>query len=240
MPLSDSEKERYSRQLLLENWNQEKLKNAVVLVAGVGGLGCSSALYLAAAGVGTLRLCDGGFVDLPDLNRQIVYDENSLGLSKVAVVKQKLQALNAHLKVETFPETLDRQNIGNMCQDCDLIIDGLDNMEGRFILNGKSIRQQIPYVYGAVQGWQGFASFFHPPRTACLGCLMPNNLTPPPVIPVAGPLPGIIALIQATEALKYLMSSSSTLAGRLLIYDARDLTFTNLQAERKNSCPHCG
>lgn len=239
MSLLDSEKARYLRQLTMRDWDQEKLKSAKVLIAGVGGLGSASALYLTAAGIGRLRLCDGDRVERSDLNRQILYSEHSVGKLKVKEAKQRLVSLNSDIEIEAVAKFIDSQNADDLTKGCELIVDGLDNIESRLILNKQSVKMQIPYVYGAVHGWEGFIGFFHPPHTACFACIIPQKVQIPDVIPVAGILPGTIGLLQATEALKFIMGTEKTLAGRLLIYDSQRLTFDIVETEKNPKCPHC-
>ncbi len=144
------------------------------------------------------------------------------------------------MAVEIFPESVTGENIDRLAAECDLLVDGLDNLEGRFVLNGFAVRKGVPYIYGAVQGWEGMTTLIHPPGTGCLSCLIP--VVPPPpkdMIPVAGILPGTIGLIQAAEALKHLMGIKRTLAGRLLVYDGRDLPFDIVDWEKNPSCPAC-
>lgn len=239
MTLSDSEKERYLRQLPVQSWDQEKLKSAKVLIVGLGGLGSASALYLTAAGIGRLRLCDGDCVERSDLNRQILYSEESVGKLKIEEAKKRLELLNPDIEIETVVEVINSQNADDLTKGYDLIVDGLDNNESRFILNKQSVKKQIPYVYGAVQGWEGFVGLFHPPHTACLACVIPQDVKKPDVIPVSGLLPGTIGLLQATEAIKFIMGVERTLAGHLLIYDSRNLTFDIVETEKRPKCLYC-
>jgi len=232
---------RYLRHTGLLDWDQGKLAEACVLVAGVGGLGSASSLYLAAAGVGRLRLCDPDRVELPDLNRQVLYSMSSLGKPKVEEAVRRLSGLNPETAVEIFEERVTEENIDRLAAECDIIVDGLDNMEGRFVLNAYSVRRRVPYVYGAIYGWQGMASLIHPPGTGCLSCLMP--VVPPRpagMIPVPGFLPGTIGLIQAAEAIKHLMGAGTDLGGRLLIYDGRSMTFDLVAWGGNTECSMCG
>ncbi len=237
--LTGWERERYARQLVLADWDQEKLKRARVFIAGVGGLGSVIALYLAAAGVGHLHLCDGDRVERSDLNRQVLYAENALGQLKADAAKRRLSALNSDIEIVAAAENITEKNIDKLVGECDLLIDGLDNMEGRFLLNSVSIKRKVPYLYGAVQGWEGFVGLFHPPVTGCLGCFMGEKVQVPEVIPVAGVVPGVIGLLEATEALKFLMGVERSLVGQLLIYDSRALTFEIIQVERSPDCRYC-
>ncbi|MBM3297941.1 MAG: HesA/MoeB/ThiF family protein [Candidatus Aminicenantes bacterium] len=232
---------RYLRHAGLLDWDQDKLAEACVLVAGVGGLGSASSLYLAAAGVGRLRLCDPDRVELPDLNRQVLYSMSSLGKPKVEEAARRLSALNPETAVEIFEERLTAENIDRLAAECDVIVDGLDNMEGRFVLNSYSVRRAVPYVFGAVHGWEGMAALIQSPQTGCLSCLLPR-VPPPPeeTIPVAGFLPGTIGVLQAAQALKRLMGVEGTPPGRLLIYDGRTMTFDLVAWEKNPDCSVCG
>jgi molybdopterin/thiamine biosynthesis adenylyltransferase len=239
MGLSESEKKRYSRQIDVRNWNQEKLKSARVLIVGVGGLGSASALYLTAAGIGKLRLCDGDRVQETDLNRQVLYSQESVGKLKVEEAKKRLALLNPNVDFEVIPKFLNSQNADELTKGCDLIVDGLDNNESRFILNKQSVKEKKPYVYGAVQGWEGFVGLFHPPYTACIACFLPQHTHKAEETPVPGVLPGIIGIFQATEVLKFLMDTEGTLLRRLLVYDSQNLTYEIVETEKNPNCPHC-
>jgi len=237
--LSDKEKERYSRQVLIPGWNQEKLKQANVLVVGLGGLGSASALYLAAAGIGRLHLCDGDRVELSDLNRQMLYSESSLGLLKVEEASRRIGALNPSVAIVRHNAYLDSRNAAEIIAGCQVIVDGLDSLEPRFILNQESVLRGIPYVYGAVQGWQGYAGFFHPPQTACLACLLRPGAFKPDRVPVWGVTPGAIGLIQAGEVVKWALGQNPSLQGRLVIYDGASLSFEIISVEKDPACPVC-
>jgi adenylyltransferase/sulfurtransferase len=237
--LSKEEKERYSRQILIPGWDQERLKQATVLIVGLGGLGSASALYLAAAGVGRLRICDGDRVERSDLNRQILYSESSLGLFKVEEAGQRIAALNPSVAVDKCNVILDSQNAGELIEGCQVIVDGLDSLESRLILNKESFRQRIPLVYGAVHGWLGYVGLFHPPKTACLACLMRPDLFSPDRVPVSGVTPGTIGLIQAGEVIKWILGMPPPLLGRLLIYDGTDLSFEIISIEKNPACLVC-
>jgi adenylyltransferase/sulfurtransferase len=239
MDLSDREKERYRRQLTVPLWDQSLLRSSAVLVAGVGGLGGTSALYLALAGVGRVRIVDRDRIAVSNLNRQILFDEKSLGQLKVEEAGRRLRAANPHIIIETSSESIDRQTLVRLAADMSLLVDGLDNVETRTVLNEYSVQNQVPYLYGAVRGWQGMVGLFHPPRTACLACLLSENREAPSPVPVFGCLPGTIGLIQATEALKYFMGLEQSLLGRLLIYDGRDMTFDLVEVAKNPACPVC-
>lgn len=239
MPLTGWERDRYVRQLIVADWDQEKLKSASVLIAGVGGLGSIIALYLAAAGVGRIHLVDGDRVERSDLNRQVLYAENSLGQLKVEAAKRRLTTLNSEIAIDVSAENITLENIHRLARGCDLLVDGLDNMDARAILNRESVRRQIPYVYGAVRGWEGVVGLFHPPHTACFGCFSRETVSPSGVIPIAGVVPGIIGLLEATEVLKFLMGVETALLGRILVYDSRALTFDIVHVDRNPQCEFC-
>lgn len=239
MTLSESERERYQRQMLVEGWDQERLKRAKVLIVGVGGLGGISATYLTAAGVGNIRICDIDKVELSNLNRQIMFSNNDIGHSKVAIAIKKLSGLNPEVKIETFDNKLTEDNVTEIASGCDLIMDGLDNHHGRLILNKASYELNIPYIYGAINDWQGQISFFNPPKTPCLVCLLPEDMEGPKPTPVFGALPGIIGSMQATLAIRYLMTGETPLAGRLLIFNADRMAFEEVEFGRNPNCEVC-
>jgi molybdopterin-synthase adenylyltransferase len=240
MPLSDSEIERYQRQLLVDGWDQERLKSARVLVVGVGGLGGTSATYLAAAGVGHLRICDSDRVELSNLNRQILFTAEDIGKPKAALVAKRISAQNPEIEIEAISNKLTEANVSGLASGCDLIIDGLDNHSDRLKLNKASFDLNIPFVYGAINEWLGQLSLFNPPQTACLACLMPEELQNPEVTPVFGALPGVIGSLQATLALRYLMTGENPVSNALLILRGDTMTFETVTFERRPGCGVCG
>ncbi|MCX6833235.1 MAG: HesA/MoeB/ThiF family protein [candidate division Zixibacteria bacterium] len=240
MPLSDSEIERYQRQLLVDGWDQERLKSARVLVVGVGGLGGISATYLAAAWVGHLRICDSDRVELSNLNRQILFTAEDIGKPKAALVAKRISAQNPEIEIEAISNKLTEANVSGLASGCDLIIDGLDNHSDRLKLNKASFDLNIPFVYGAINEWLGQLSLFNPPQTACLACLMPEELQNPEVTPVFGALPGVIGSLQATLALRYLMTGENPVSNALLIFRGDTMTFETVTFERRPGCEVCG
>jgi len=239
MSLNDKEKERYRRQLGVRSWDQDRLRSASVLVAGVGGLGGTSSLYLALAGVGRLRIADRDRVDPSNLNRQVLFGEESVGRLKAEEAGRRLREANPRIQVEAFAEDITPASVGRLAGGCSLIVDGLDNIATRRVLNAYSVRSRIPYLYGAVRGWEGMLGLFEPPGTACLECLLAGNKDTDTELPVFGSLAGTIGLLQATESLKHLLGLERTLLGRLLIYDGRDMTFDLVDVARNPSCPVC-
>ena len=240
MTLSRFEMERYQRQLMVDGWDQERLKRARVLVAGVGGLGGLSATYLAEAGVGYLRVCDSDKVELSNLNRQILYTAADIGKPKAMLAAKRLYAQNPEIEIDAVLDTLTGTNAGELASGCDLIVDGLDNHAGRLMLNKASFDLNIPYLYGAISEWLGQLSFFNPPKTACLACLMPGELDMPGPTPVFGALAAAIGSLQATLALKYLMAGEIPAANALLIFRADTMTFERVTFERRPGCGVCG
>jgi molybdopterin-synthase adenylyltransferase len=240
MPLSKSEIERYQRQLLIDDWDQERLKKARVLVVGVGGLGGISAAYLAAVGVGHLRLCDSDRVELSNLNRQILFTTEDIGKPKAALAAEKLSAQNPEIKIEAISDKLTVTNARELASGCDLIIDGLDNHSDRLKLSVASFDLAVPFIYGAINEWQGQLSFFNPPKTACLACLMPEELQDPKPTPVFGALPGVIGSLQATLALRYLMTGENPVSNALLIFRADTMAFEIVTFEKSPGCGVCG
>jgi len=240
MPLSKSEIERYQRQLLVDGWDQEKLKNSRVLVVGAGGLGGISATYLASAGVGHLRVCDSDTVELSNLNRQIVFTTEDIGRPKAYLLAKRLSAQNPEIEVETVSDRLTGANARELTAGFDLVVDGLDNHSDRLKLNRASVDFQIPYIYGAINEWLGQLSFFNPPKTACLACLMPGELPNQKPTPVFGALPGVIGSLQATLALRYLMTGENPLANTLLIFRADAMAFETVTYEKRPGCEVCG
>lgn len=240
MSLSKPEIERYQRQLLVDGWNQERLKSARILIVGVGGLGGISATYLAAAGVGRLRLCDSDRVEISNLNRQILFTADDIGQPKAALVAKRISAQNPEIKIEAIADKLTETNASELASGCDLIIDGLDNHCDRLKLNKASLDLTIPFIYAAINEWLGQLSFFHPPKTACLACLVPEEMHYPKPTPVFGALPGVIGSLQATLALRYLMTGVEPVSKALLILRADTMAFETVTFERKPGCGVCG
>jgi len=240
MPISRFETERYQRQLMVDGWDQEKLRRARVLVAGVGGLGGLSATYLAAAGVGYLRICDSDKVELSNLNRQFLYTAADIGKSKAMLAAKRLYAQNSEIEIEAVQDTLTETNAVELASGCDLIVDGLDSHADRLKLNKASFDLKIPYVYGAIREWMGQLSFFNPPKTACLACLMPGDLDNPGSTPVFGALAAAVGSLQSTLALRYLMTGDNPAANALLILRADTMQLEKVTFERRPGCLVCG
>ena len=245
--LTPQQKSRYSRHLLLPEVGLEgqlKLLDAKVLLLGAGGLGSPTALYLAAAGVGTLGIVDDDVVDVSNLQRQVIHSEETLGESKVESAAAAIAKLNPDVKVEKYATRLDASNIMEIIEGYDVIVDGVDNFPTRYLLNDATVRLKIPVVSASILGFDGQLSIFAPYEGPCYRCLYP---TPPPaeLAPscgangVLGVLPGTMGLLQATEVIKLITETGDPLIGRLLLYDALATTFTELKVRRDPDCPIC-
>ena len=250
--LDAAARERYSRHLLMPEVGeagQAKLAKSKVLLVGAGGLGSPAAYYLAAAGIGTLCIVDQDVVDRSNLQRQILHTDARVGTSKVASARQTLEALNPSVKVIAQETRLDSHNVEDILAGYDVVVDGSDNFPTRYLVNDACVKLGIPNVHGSVFRFEGQATVFWPKsptrRGPCYRCLYPE---PPPAdmapscaeAGVLGVLPGVIGLLQATEAIKILLGIGETLVGRLLWFDALRATFTELSLEPDPDCRYCG
>src|SRR3954468_12038487 len=245
--LTPEQHERYSRHLLVPEIGIEgqlKLLAATVLLLGAGGLGSPPALYLAAAGVGTLGIVDDDVVDLSNLQRQVIHSEETLGESKVESAEKAIRKLNPDVNVVKYATRLDASNIMEIIEGYDVIVDGVDNFPTRYLLNDATVRLKIPVVSASILGFDGQLSVFAPYEGPCYRCLYP---TPPPaeLAPscgangVLGVLPGTMGLLQATEVVKLVTEAGDPLIGRLLLYDALAAEFNELKVRRDPDCPIC-
>ena len=246
--LTPDELARYSRQLLLPlvgEAGQLRLKAARVLVVGAGGLGSPVALYLAAAGVGTLGLVDDDRVDASNLHRQLLYGTADLGRPKLDAAAARLRDLNPHVAVELHPARLTAANARSLVAGHDLVVDGTDNFATRYAVNDACVALRVPNVYGSVHRFEGRVSVFAAPGGPCYRCLYP---APPPdgLVPscaeagVLGVLPGLVGTLQAAEALKLLLGAGEPLVGRLLVVDALTMRLLPVTVARDPACPACG
>jgi molybdopterin/thiamine biosynthesis adenylyltransferase len=240
--LEPQELERYDRQIMIPGFGidgQVKLKEARVLIAGAGGLGCPAATYLTAAGVGEIRIVDFDRVALSNLNRQVLHWEKDLGKFKVHSVSSKLSNLNSTVTISGLTETITEKTVVNIISGTDIILDALDNFQTRLVLNQGAVSLGIPLVYGGINGFVGMTTTIIPYETPCLNCIFPNPI-PQEKFPVLGTTPAVIACIQATEVIKFLLGLGSLLKGRLLIYDGEVMRFNEVALERDPACPVCG
>jgi molybdopterin/thiamine biosynthesis adenylyltransferase/rhodanese-related sulfurtransferase len=246
--LSPEQRNRYQRHLLVNEVGEEgqlKLLDSKVLLLGAGGLGSPAALYLAAAGVGTVGIVDMDVVDDSNLQRQILHNVDRIGDRKVDSAKKTLTLLNPDVNVVTYDVRLGADNILDIIDGYDVIVDGADNFPSRYLLNDASLVKRIPVVHGSIFRFEGQATVFHPYVGPCYRCMIPE---PPPAelapscaeAGVLGVLPGIIGSIQAMEVIKLLLGIGDTLAGRLLAYDALEESFRTFKVNRDPECPACG
>ena len=245
--LTNDQRTRYDRHLILDGVGeagQERLLAARVLLIGAGGLGSPAALYLAAAGVGTIGIIDPDTVDASNLQRQILHDLGGVGRPKVESARHHLTALNPDVKVEPYLDRLTADNAVEVMSGYDLVVDGADNFPTRYLVNDASLHLRVPVVHGSIFRFEGQATVFTPYDGPCYRCLFPEP-PPPELAPscaeagVLGVLPGIIGSIQAMEALKLVLGIGEPLAGKLLMYDALDQSFRTLRFDRDPACPAC-
>ena len=239
---------RYSRHLIMPEVGiegQQKLKDAGLLLIGAGGLGSPLGLYLAAAGVGRLGIVDFDAVDFTNLQRQIIHRTEDVGRLKVESAKERISAINPDVEVAAFNTKVTRENIPDLIKGYDLVIDGTDNFPTRYLVNDACVFQKKPNIYGSIFRFDGQATVFAPFKGPCYRCLYPEP-PPPGMVPscaeggVLGVLPGIIGVIQATEAIKLIIGKGEPLIGRLLLYNALKMEFREVRLKRDPSCPVCG
>ncbi len=241
--LTRHEQERYDRQIMIGGFGeggQEKLKRAKVFVAGSGGLGSPISIYLATAGVGTIRIVDHDKVELSNLNRQVLHWDKDIGRNKVDSATEKLSQLNRSVKIEPVKETINEDNVSSLVAGFDLVVDAMDNLPTRYLLNKTAIEKNIPFFHGAAYGFEGRAMTVIPGKTACLECVYHGATTPGGKFPVIGVAPAVIGCIQAAEVIKYIVGIGELLTNRLLIYDGLNLKFTELKVKKDPNCTHCG
>ncbi len=248
MQLTKEELKRYSRHLLLSEVGlkgQEKLKAASVLIVGLGGLGSPLTMYLAAAGIGKLGLVDFDTVDITNLQRQTIHGTSDIGRSKNQSAFERLHEINPEIEIERYNEALTSQNAMQIIKNYDIVADGTDNFQTRYLVNDTCVLLGKPNVYGSVYRFEGQASVFGVEGGPCYRCLYPNPPEPGSVpscdqAGVLGVLPGTIGMIQATEVIKLILGNGTPLIGRLLLYDAMDMRFNEIKLKPNPDCPVCG
>lgn len=248
MGFSSNELARYSRHFALPEFGhagQQKLKAGRVLIVGAGGLGSPAALYLAAAGVGTIGLVDFDQIDVTNLQRQIMYTSRDIGQQKLDVSAERLNALNPEIEIKTHASRLTRENAIDVISAYDVVIDGTDNFPTRYLVNDACVLLDKPYVYGSILRFDGQVSVFDAQRGPCYRCLF-REPPPPGLVPncaeggVLGVLPGIIGSLQALEAIKLVSGVGQSLVGRLVLFDGLSLRFRELKLKKHPECPICG
>ena len=242
--LSEMQKQRYSRHLMLSEIGeagQKKILEARVLVVGVGGLGSPISLYLAAAGVGRLGIIDSDKVDISNLQRQIIHSTDTINVPKVISAKQAINRLNPDVEVITYQERLTDNNSIDIIRKYDIIVDACDNLQARYVINDACIECNKPFVHGSIYQFEGMATVFFPKEGPCYRCLYPTQppdwIMPGPTdIGLLGVLPGVIGTIEATETIKLILGIGESLRGRLLIYNALDMEFQKLEIKANTKC----
>jgi len=240
--LTARDRERYDRQIMLPEWGgeaQRALKGSTVFIAGAGGLGSAAALYLAAAGVGCLRVCDHGKVELSNLNRQVLYEERDIGKKKVIAAGDTIARINPEVRTVLLDRTMEDRTVPELVADSRVVVDCLDNFETRYVLNRFAVCRGLPLVHAGVYGMAGQITFLHPPRTPCLQCIFPEA-PPAEVLPIVGAAASVIGSLEALETLKYLTKTGTLLENRLLVWEGDLMSFDEMSVQRDPSCPACG
>ena len=245
--LSEVERDRYSRHIMLSEIGesgQKKLLEARVLVVGLGGLGSAAGYYLAAAGIGHLGIVDADVVDISNLQRQILHSTASVGMPKTDSAEKTLSSLNPGVKIVKYQKRLTAENAAEIIRGYDLVVDACDNLPTRYLMNYACQRENKPCIHGSIFQFEGRATVFFPGKGPCYNCLYPalppdGMLSGPRDIGLLGVLPGVIGVIEATETVKLILGIGRPLVGRLLVYDALNMEFQELDVKKDPNCPVC-
>jgi len=243
VPLTEEDRVRYGRQIIFPSFGEEgqqKLKQAHVLVAGIGGLGSPAAIYLACAGVGKLTLIDSDAVELSNLNRQILHGEEDIGEKKVFSAAQKLNKLNSTVELEPLVVRITAEGLPGLLHGIDLVMDCLDSMETRFILNEGCVKAGIPFIHGGVYGMLGEITTIIPRETPCFECIFPREVEGKTPLPIFGCTPALIASLQVMEAIKLLAGFGELLTGTMLYVNGEVMEFTTAPLQKNEGCRVCG
>lgn len=244
--VQEKDGERYRRQLIIPGWGdaaQAKLASAAVFIAGAGGLGSAASLYLAAAGVGRIRIADRDRVELSNLNRQILHDEKGIGREKSASAFERLSGLNSSVRIEAVTASITDETVSGLVAGCGIIVDCLDSFAARHVLNRYSVRTGTPMVHAGIAAGGGQLAVFSPPAGPCLSCLFPESDTREQQdgpVPVFGAAVGAAGAMEAAEAIKLLTGLGEPLVGRLLVFDLLYSGFHTVTVEKNPECPVCG
>ena len=240
--LTQSERIRYNRQLKILDFGeqgQKKLKNSHVMIVGIGGLGCASATYLTAAGVGRITFVDSDLVELSNLNRQILYREEDLGEKRVFIAQRKLSELNPGVKIIPLFAKITEENVFRIVHGAQIVVDGLDNFASRLSVNSACVKHGIPYIHGSVSRFMGLMTKIIPGKIPCLACVYPEGSPGGEALGVLGAIPGLIANLQVLEAIKIIIGHGPSFAGKLLRFNGNDMKFQIDDIKRNQSCKVC-
>jgi len=240
--LNESELERYDRQIRIPGWGKEgqkKLKNGKVVLAGIGGLGCPTSLYLAAAGVGRITLIDNERFELNNLNRQILSSYADIGRLKTEVAKEKLEALNSEIEIISKPVKISEINVRRLIRNSDVVVDGMDNWKTRLIINEGCVQENIPFIHAGIYGWNGQITTIFPKKGPCLRCLLPKTPIEVTPFPVLGAIPGFFSMLQVMEVIKLFTCIGEPLIGKLLIFNGESTTLNIVNISRNKECAVC-
>jgi len=237
-----NELNRYHRQLIIPEFGKEgqrRLKNSHVIIVGLGGLGCSSAIYLTVAGVGQITIVDFDVVQLSDLNRQILYQEEDIEEKKILVAQRKLSKLNPYVRIIPIFTRITQKNVLSIINKAQVVVDGLDNLNTRLLVNSACVKHKIPYIYGGVSRLRGMMTTIIPGKTPCLACLYPKRTRKEEGLGVLGVTPGLIANLQVLESIKLLIGYRPSFAGKLLRFNGNDMKFQVDDLQRNENCKVC-
>lgn len=240
--LIDRDRDRYERQMMIDGFGekgQEKLKSTTALVAGAGGLGSPVSIYLAAAGVGRIRIVDRDKVELNNLNRQILYYEGDIGESKASVSGKVLSRINGDIEVEPICRKIDDATVEDIVGGCDLIVDCLDNYETRYALNRAAVNKEIPFFHAAVEGMKGQATTIFPGETPCLKCIVPSSPPSQGNFPILGATAGMLACVQVREVIRHVVGLGARLKNKLLLIGENE-DFEKVKVSKNPQCGVCG
>ena len=235
-------KNGFNGRLYFPGWGedgQEKVKQATVFIAGAGGLGSPVSIYLAAAGVGRLRICDCGEPELSNLNRQVLHSDADIGKNKALSARETIANINPHVTVEALPEKIVKETVADLVGDAQIIVDCMDNFPTRHILNEYAYTKGLPFVHAGVFGMSGQLTFIHTPDTPCLYCVFPGS-PPPEIFPIVGATAGVIGTLEVLETLKYLTGKGSLIKNRMLFWDGELMNFHEIAIQKDPNCIVCG
>lgn len=242
--LSKRELGRYRRQIIFPEFGkrgQERLKDSHIVITGIGGLGSLSSIYLACAGVGHITIVDNDHVELSDLNRQIFYQDENIGERKVDSAHRKLLGMNPDIEVTPIFAKIQKDNVSDIVKGAQVVVDGLDNFKTRFLLNSICVKENIPFIYGGIEGFNGAISTIIPGKTPCLACFFKRiPKEEKDFLPVFGFVPGFIASLQSMEAIKLLTNIGAPLGGKLLLFNGKTGEFLLSNVNRDKDCTVCG